>query len=117
MKAGAEWLADKMATHSAETVGYATETATVSVAAQVAGRPASQDQETGAFLDSQGRDFLIRAADLVFEGEQITPQPGHKIMQGDSVFEVMSIDGRPAWEWSDEFFIVRRIHTKEVASE
>ena len=61
-------------------------------------------------VDSTDRDYLFLATDLAM-GE---PEEGDRITDGSETFEVKPVQGNPAWRWSDESRLIRRVHTKQV---
>lgn len=61
-------------------------------------------------VDSTDRDYLFLAADLAM-GE---PEEGDRIADSGETFEVKPVQGNPAWRWSDESRLIRRVHTKQV---
>jgi hypothetical protein len=75
----------------------------------------------GVRMEWTDRDFLIHAADLVLGGSPTLPERGDVIREtvGTTtfVYEVMAPGKEPAWRWSDEFYKVLRIHTKQVGVE
>lgn len=74
------------------------------------------DEFNGIKIEWTDRDFLIRAEDLIINGESITPERGDIILeQFDNKtyhYEVLSIGGEPEWRWSDPYHKIFRIHTK-----
>jgi len=79
------------------------------------------EDEYGVVMQSQTRDYLIAAADLVLAGQRIEPQEGDRIEERRDgktrIYEVMAPGGEPAWRPSDPAGQILRIHTKEVATE
>lgn len=81
--------------------------------------------ESGVVISSRLRDFLIDAADYKFEelndGNPVKPECGDVIKvcleSGDSHFKVVPVTEDRAFERSDRWGIVWRIHTKEIFNE
>ena len=71
-----------------------------------------QTNESGAFVRTQTRDFLIGRNNLDCE-----PAAGDTIRYDGREFEVMAPGGEPVWRWSDPYHQVYRIHTKCVSEE
>jgi hypothetical protein len=119
LQSGSAWLAAQQKTNASTLVTYqrggaAGQTVQVSVAI---GRT---EQETvsneGAIVETQTKDFLIVAADLVLSSIAVQPKAGDQIVWTDgSVYEVMDMGaGIGPWRWSDDYRIRYRIHTKQV---
>jgi hypothetical protein len=66
-------------------------------------------------------DFCIPAADMVIDGQPLTPARGHKVLvtAGESVetFEVLPYGNEPAWRWADPHQSILRIHGKHIDDE
>ena len=75
--------------------------------------------EEGLVAVYYARDYLIRADELVLDGELIQPQLGDTIDEtqtdGTHTYKVIDLPGEPAWRWSDEQRVRARVHTKEIA--
>lgn len=67
------------------------------------------ENEYGAVVRTESRDFLISASHLPDE-----PQRGDCITCAGRVFEVLAPNAEPVWRWSGTGQVTRRIHTKEV---
>ena len=65
--------------------------------------------------DSDPMDFLIDPAVLVFNGEQVEPEAGHRIGYAGETFEVMPRDGEPCWRPCDPAGTLIRVHTIRVS--
>lgn len=83
------------------------------------GTPATE-LEPGTFTTNQSdnRDFIIQAADIVIGGNRVTPDAGHRITQVNGtdtyVYEVMDIFGDGPWRWHGAGYTAYRIHTTLV---
>lgn len=69
------------------------------------------DNEYGATVRIESRDFLISALQLPEE-----PQRGDRIIHAGRVFEVLAPNSEPVWRWSGTGQTTRRIHTKELGN-
>ena len=60
-------------------------------------------------------DWLILRADLVHEGNQVTPRPGATITDSNSrQFEVVNGPNNRPFRWSDTRHVRMRIHTDRI---
>ena len=71
-----------------------------------------QQNEYGAFVRTETRDFIVRREQLAAE-----PQKGDEIAYGGRTYEVLAPNGEPAWRWSDPTHTAYRIHTKLTEGE
>ena len=83
-----------------------------------------QQTDYGIALQSEARDYLIRAGDLILtEGaaEPVLPRAGDRIdeIHGDMLhtYEVMAPGNEPVYRWSDPDHLTLRIHTKWIGAE
>ena len=67
------------------------------------------ENEYGATIRTETRDFLIAAEDLPDD-----PERGDVILHAGLHYEVLAPNGEPVWRWSGTGWILRRIHTKEI---
>lgn len=85
-----------------------------------AGTPASE-LEPGTFTANQSdnRDFIIQAADIVIDSNRVIPDAGHRITQVNGgvtyVYEVMDIFGDGPWRWHGVGYTTYRIHTTLIS--
>lgn len=76
----------------------------------VAGRTVFRtSDDSGAYVRTETRDFIVPAGLLDFE-----PEVGDEIVFAGSVYEVLAPGGESVWRWSDRFKTALRIHTKEI---
>jgi len=115
------WLDRMRARHMARPVMYCRGEESVEVQATV-GRTVFQTADAyGVVEQSESRDFLIAAADLVL-GEAVTlPERGDRIREAQDgktfVYEVMAPGKEPHYRFSDVYRRTLRIHTRQVAVE
>ena len=112
---GLEWLADKLKDHASRPVVYRRGAGEVEVQATI-GRTLMKlaDGEGGVRMEWIDRDFLIKAEDLEFAGNRVTPERGDTVIDDARVYEVMAPGGEPPWRWLDPFGHMLRIHAKFV---
>jgi hypothetical protein len=111
------WLEDQRKRHLTQTVVYQRGVPpdnTVEVAATIGSTVFQIEDGAGALLRVESRDYLITAADLVFDDTPITPRRGDRILEGGLIYEVSAPGGEPEWRWSDSYRQTMRIHTKQV---
>lgn len=65
--------------------------------------------DSGAYVRTETRDFIVPAGSLAFE-----PEPGDEIVFSGMVYEVLAPGGESVWRWSDRYRTALRIHTKEI---
>jgi hypothetical protein len=115
------WLDGMRAKHMARPVTYYRGEQSVEVAATV-GRTVFEIADAyGVVEQSESRDFLIPAADLVL-GEAVTlPERGDRIRETQDgktfVYEVMAPGKEPHYRFSDVYRRTLRVHTRQVAVE
>lgn len=125
LQRGLAWLDDQRHAHLTQTVLYVrvTERASYVVAllATIGKTEFEQADEFGVVHRLQSRDFLIRAADLVLNGELTLPKAGDRIRETVGaqtfVYEVLAPGGEPPWRYSDPYRKTLRVHTKHVSTE
>lgn len=101
--------------------GSGEELSQASITAVPARSRVSMTDESGLTVTGQERDFIILAADLVLDGEQVLPERGDRIEQtvdGETTYtyEVMPIAGQKHYQPCDDLGRLLRIHTKLVES-
>ena len=113
---GAAWLTAQRRASASQTVTYSRGSASVSIAAAI-GNSAFTLDNGNVVLNIESRDYLFAAADLVLDGNTVTPLPGDRITESDGqVYEVLPIAGEPAWRYSDRYRTSLRVHTRQVES-
>lgn len=73
--------------------------------------------DAGMPVANQSRDFLVAAAELVLDGEEVEPKVGDVIEELDGTrvrtHIVIALGDDQPWRWSDSGRSTRRVHTKE----
>ncbi len=109
-----EWLVDQVLRYRSRTVKYRRGGSEASVPA-VTGRSIFRiDTGYGLFEHVVTQDYLIAVASLRAAGID-EPRVGDRIVDGDAVFEVLSLGNEPHYK-TDPYLRVHRIHTKRVES-
>lgn len=115
---GSDWLEARRHAKASHAVTYHRGAESVSLSATVGMTQWDTQTEVGVET-TQGRDYLVRATDLVISGSQVTPVRGDRIVEviGSETwtFEVAADGDVPVWRYSDQFGKTLRIHTKLVA--
>ena len=121
LEQGASWLDDQRHRHMTRTVSYARGTSTVEVQATIGRTVFEQADEFGIVTKTESRDYLIRTADLVLDGQPTLPKRGDQISEIDGgttfVYEVLSPGDEPVFRYADPYRKALRIHTKHIATE
>ncbi len=121
LEQGARWLDDQRHQHMTRTVSYARGANTVEVQATIGRTVFEQADEYGIVTKTESRDYLIRTADLVLDGQPTLPKRGDQIRETDGgttfVYEVLSPGDEPVFRYSDPYRKALRIHTKHIATE
>lgn len=121
LQAGLAWLGSQLKQHASRTVTYVRGNDSVPVQATPAKTEFEQADTHGFKIDSEIRDFLIAAADLVLNGVVVLPERGDLIQDTDSttvhVFEVVPIGNEPPYRYSDPYRLMLRIHVREIDTE
>jgi hypothetical protein len=115
------WLNGMLAKHLARPVTYCRGEQSVEVAATV-GRTVFEIADAyGVVEQSESRDFLIPAADLVLGDAVTLPERGDRVRETQDgktlVYEVMAPGKEPHYRFSDVYRRTLRIHTRQVAVE
>jgi len=121
LEQGASWLDDQRHQHMTRSVSYTRGASTVAVQATIGRTEFEQADEYGIVHKTESRDYLIRTADLVLEGQATLPKRGDLIRETDGtttvVYEVLSPGDEPVFRYSDPYRKALRIHTKHIATE
>lgn len=116
LERGAEWLQSQRHTHLTKQVTYRRGEDTVTLQATI-GRSEFEEVADGNIAHRfESRDYLVRASDLVLNGEPILPEAGDVVLEvlGEAThqYEVMGPGMEPPYRWSDTTKLTLRIHTK-----
>jgi len=118
LQQASQWLTDMRASHLSHPVQYCRGDSCVQVAASVGKTTFEIEDSYGGLERFESRDFLIRAADLVQDGQVIEPQAGDVVRETVGsrilIYKVMAPGGEPCWRYSDPFQTAIRIHTKQT---
>lgn len=118
LKTGSDWLGSQLKSKVGTDVTYVRGSHSVPVTATVGSTEFEQVDESGIVERIEARDYLIDTADLVLNSVTVLPARGDHVeeTQGGTTYtyEVMTLDGRPAWRYSDRFRTKLRIHTKQI---
>ena len=121
LEQGAGWLDNQRHQHMTRSVSYARGASTVEVQATIGRTEFEQADEYGIVTKTESRDYLIRTADLVLDGQATLPMRGDQIRETDGtttfVYEVLSPGDEPVFRYSDPYRKALRIHTKHIATE
>jgi hypothetical protein len=111
-----EMLDDALSDHKVVgfTVQYARDIWSIELTASAGFMSREQSSTFGLAESYEGRDFLLRASDLVIAGQLTKPQAGDKITHGSRVYEVMPVGDEPVFRYMDPNHTWVRVHTKQV---
>lgn len=112
----AAMIDDALGTNAVQAVTYWRCSKSVDVNAGVGHTPFDVfDSNTGIATHWQSQDWFIRPADLVIDGETITPDIGDEIEYSGRRYNVVAPAGEPHYRESDPpYGNVFRIHTKLI---
>jgi hypothetical protein len=112
LQSGIEWLDAQRKASLSQSVTYERGHDSVELAATL-GTSEEEVFDSGTSMRVKRTDFLVTAADLVLDGELITPIPGDRIVSGTKTYEVMALsDGRHFEEFPGG--VTLRIHAKLI---
>jgi hypothetical protein len=118
---GSAWLESQRKQFATRPATYRRGVLTVVVLATIGRTEFEQDDGYGVIVQSQSRDYLIDAEDLILGGEQTMPARGDWIEEtaGGTTYryEVLPIGNQQHWRYSDPYRQTLRIHTKQVFEE
>lgn len=99
-------------------VTYSRGASSVSVAASPGSTPVEQVvDDLGTMVRTSAADWLIAVAELILDGNPITPQMGDVITSDGVAWEVRPIGSEPCFSYSDALATEFRIHTKQKAGQ
>lgn len=115
------WLEDQRTKHLARTVTYRRGSQSAEVTATIGRTIFRVDDQYGAQIRSESRDYLILTADLELGGNAALPQRGDRIRETAGgkvyVYEVIAPGDEPCFRFSDPYRKTLRIHTKQIDQE
>ena len=119
LSTGAAWLSSQLKAKAGTSITYRRKNGgSVTVTATIGQTTHDTAGDFGTILTWQSRDYLINVADLVVNGQTITPQRGDKIVETagsvEHTYEVMGDNDLPAWRFSGPYRNKFRIHTKQI---
>lgn len=121
LRAGQQWLADKLSEFASREVIYQRDVTQFPVTATIGKTEAEQDSGDGLILRVEIRDFLIDTQSLAIDGAPILPERGDRILETEAgqtfTYEVLPIGSQRAWRYSDPFRLKVRIHTRLIDTE
>lgn len=122
---GMAWLSAERHAHLTRAVTYIRSSIAsltpLSIQASVGRSPFQVVEASGAVHEIQSRDYLVRAADLLDDGETFLPAIGDEINEataaGEDAYEVVSIAGEPCYRKCPPDGLTIRIHTQRVGEQ
>lgn len=110
LKAGSDWLYDRMAAHAAASITYRRGQAELSITATVAAERTEVVEEEGTTYRRDRRDFVILQASL---GALFPPASGDEILfAGKSYLVLPRGPDEDVWRWSDRYHKAVRVFAK-----
>ena len=119
LERASSWLADQRAKFASRLVTYHRKAGDrVVVNACLGSSQFEAENNQGLIERYESRDFLVKAPELVIDGQQFLPQRGDRIVDDRTgmTYEVLEAGGE-CWRYSDPNRISLRIHTKLVATD
>ncbi len=118
---GSAWLENQRVKRCSRKVIYARGSATVEVNATTGRTIFVVNDDYGAQVRTESRDYLILAAELLLAGNQALPEVGDQVREQAGsqtfVYEVVAPGGEPHFRYSDSYRQTLRVHTKLIAQE
>ena len=108
------WLSDVMQAHAGATITYTRGDTELSLTATIGETATEQSDTFGAQLYGATCDFIVVAADMVANGQQIVPADGDRITVGAVTYEVNLGGNLDPWRWGDPYQKTIRIHTRRL---
>lgn len=114
----ATWLNAQRASKLSQTVTFTTDDGEVSVSATPGSTDYEVDDDNGLTLEAKSQDWIVAAADLVINDEQVEPQPGNRITSAaGETFQVLPLGALGHFRRCDPAGTMLRIHTKLITLE
>lgn len=121
LQQGSNFLESQRHKHMTRPVTYLRGADSVALSATVGRTVFDQQDQFGVIQRTETRDYLVRAVDLAFGGEQTEPKVGDRIREPSGtaalLYEVMSIGNEPPFRFSDPERATLRIHTRFIGLE
>lgn len=111
VRTAAARLAERLLLRAATQVSY------VQGATTHVGLPAIFGRTEFAITTEAGNSVIEYSdADFIMSPDDVTWEPvrGHRITYDGVTYEVTAPVGAPCWRWTDNFQVLRRIHTKVI---
>lgn len=115
LRSSAVWLAGKQKTFTSQSIVYLRGSVSISLLA-VKGRTEHRiDNGAGVFTTVTTEDFIVEFDDFSAIGSGNEPLPRDQIIWQSQVYDVVPPDiSIPCWQWSDQYRLRLRIHTKHI---
>ena len=111
------WLEGQRHTFRTREVIYRRGGESVAIRATVGRTQFTREDPHGVVLETEARDYLIRADDLVLDGDRSMPERGDQIEDQGFTYEVLPLGSEPPWRYSDPYRQTLRVHTKQIDQE
>lgn len=113
LQIGMAWVSAKLKSHESSLVTYKRGGDSVVISATLGTSAEEVYDEAGTSMRTKRSDFIVNAADLILDGEAVTPLSGDQIIIGTRTYEVMALaDGKVYEEFPYNLLI--RIHARLV---
>jgi hypothetical protein len=110
LQQGEQWLENQRKKYLSAPVVYVFKDGTeLNLEATIGRTVFRAENEYGATVRTESRDFFIAATDL-----ESDPERGDAVFYDDHRFEVLAPNNEPVWRWTGSGRLTRRIHTKDV---
>lgn len=119
LQKGAAWLCSQRHNGMSSPVTYVRDGASIQINATFGRRIYPVSDGHGATVNIESFDFIVRATDLVDNGEKFEPENGDYILVPNTDedafrYDVMPLVNEKCWRYADEFSNDVRIHTKMI---
>lgn len=113
--AGNLWLVGKLKSYAGESVTYTRGVESVSLTI-TRGQTAFETEDTDGFtITAHSIDFIVKASDLVLDGEVALPEVRDYITDAaGKVYSVLILPGGTHYRFSDPAQTILRVHTRMV---
>lgn len=118
---GLTWLRSKRHENATSTITIRRGASEAEVLATPGQSRFDHADDNGIVREIESRDWLIRTEDYAFSGDVVTPELGDRVVDTVDgvgwVYEVLSVQGEPAWRYADSNRATLRVHTKYIGQE